>query len=291
MRSLLIALLSLPALAQTPASEVAGFEVAVVKSSMPIREALPLIQAGKLKVGINIGKARVDISFVTLEDLIVAAYKVKPYQVSGPDWIKLDRYDIQAKLPDAATPEQVPQMLQKLLAERFQLGIHREQRELPVYELTVGKKGPRLQPSVEPEVDTSNVMSSINPTSKGSIITGGPMGTTRMINGPNGMRLELLRGNMAGFGELLTKLLGRPVLDRTGLKGLYQIGFDIPAEDVQNLARAIGAGPMTAPPPGTDPGGSTMFQAVEDMGLKLVSAKDPVDLIIIDHAERKPTEN
>jgi uncharacterized protein (TIGR03435 family) len=281
-----LALIALLALAQSPV-----FEVAVVKPSLPIREALPLIQAGKLKVGINIGKSRVDISFVTLEDLIVAAYKVKPYQVSGPDWIKMDRYDIQAKLPDGATSDQVPQLLQKLLAERFQLAIHREQRPLPVYELTVGKKGPKLQPSVESEGAPATEMSSINPTSKGSLITGGPMGTTRMTNGPNGMHLDLLRGNMAGFAELLTKLLGRPVLDRTDLKGLYQIGFDIPAEDVQNLARAIGAGPTTAPPPGGDPGGSTMFQAVEDLGLKLIAAKDPVDLIVIDHAERKPTEN
>ena len=62
-----------------------------------------MIQAGKLKVGITSGKARVDISVDTREDLIVAAYRVKPYQVNGPAWIKMDRFDIQAKLPDSAT--------------------------------------------------------------------------------------------------------------------------------------------------------------------------------------------
>src|SRR5271169_6053105 len=100
----IMALLCGAAFAQTPA-----FEVAVIKPSLPMAESLSLLREGKLKVGISIDKARVDMGFVTITDLIVEAYKIKPHQISGPDWLSMERFDIQAKLPDDAAEDQVPQ--------------------------------------------------------------------------------------------------------------------------------------------------------------------------------------
>ena len=98
-----------------------------------------MIASGKLHVGMKVDAARVDIGFYSLADLIRTAYRVKAYQVSGPDWISAQRFDILAKMPEGATREQVPEMLQVLLAERFRLTIHRETRDHSVYALVAGK--------------------------------------------------------------------------------------------------------------------------------------------------------
>src|ERR1039458_5970133 len=84
----------------------------------------------------------------SLKRLILTAYKLKPYQVSGPDWMDSVRFDILSKIPEGGTKDQVPEMLQALLAERFKLTAHRETKEQPVYGLVVGKDGPKLKPSV-----------------------------------------------------------------------------------------------------------------------------------------------
>ena len=115
-------------LGQTPT-----FEVASVKPSEPITPAM--VASGKLHAGMKIDGKRVDIGNFGLMQLICKAYDVKSYQVSGPSWIMGaglagQRFDIVANLPEGATKEQVPQMLQALLAERFKLVIHRESKEI-----------------------------------------------------------------------------------------------------------------------------------------------------------------
>jgi uncharacterized protein (TIGR03435 family) len=121
-------ILVVPALAftQTPAAPL-SFEVAVIKPAETITAAT--IASGKLHVGMNVEGSRVDIGYMSLADLIPLAFNLKPYQISGPDWMGAQRFDILAKMPEGATKEQVPEMLQALLAERFQLKVHRENRE------------------------------------------------------------------------------------------------------------------------------------------------------------------
>jgi uncharacterized protein (TIGR03435 family) len=144
----LIAALPAPAaLAQIPAAPPT-FEVAVIKPSLPMSTALPLLMQGKLKVGMSIDKARVDMGFVTLTDLIVTACNVKPHQISGPDWLSMERFDIQAKLPEGASEDQVPEMLRAMLVERFGMKTHMESRTVAAYALVVGKNGAKLQPSL-----------------------------------------------------------------------------------------------------------------------------------------------
>ncbi|HLH30725.1 MAG TPA: TIGR03435 family protein, partial [Terriglobia bacterium] len=104
------------------------FEVATVKPAPPLD--LVAISQGKMpRVGVNVQGTRVDIGYSALSDLIATAYKVKPHQVSGADWMKTTRFDIQAKMPDGSNKDQMPEMLQALLAERFGLKIHKENRD------------------------------------------------------------------------------------------------------------------------------------------------------------------
>jgi len=152
-----LALLALPVLAQNPASAPA-FEVASIKPAPPVSALPALLQAGKLHVGMSIDGARVDIGFMALGALIPMAFRVKFYQVTGPDWMGQEQFDILAKIPDGVSKDQVPEMLQALLAERFKLAVHRETKELPVYALVVGKNGIKMKeadPADAPAVDAT----------------------------------------------------------------------------------------------------------------------------------------
>src|SRR5215470_13888301 len=128
MLKLLLVPLSAAALlcAQNPAPT---FEVATVKLAPQMTP--DLVISGKMRIGMRTDAGRVEFGFMSLKDLIQSAYEVKPFQVTGPDWMTAQRFDIVAKLPEGATKEQIPQMLQALLAERFALAIHRDNKEVP----------------------------------------------------------------------------------------------------------------------------------------------------------------
>src|SRR5690242_13751574 len=142
-----LAAVSLPA--QTPAAGPT-FDVASIKPSEPITPQM--VQSGRLHAGMKIDGARVDIGNFTLTQLIAKAYDVKNYQIQGLSWMTpmAQRFDIVANLPAGATKEQVPQMLQALLAERFKLVIHRENKEQKVYALIVDKGGHKMKETEVP---------------------------------------------------------------------------------------------------------------------------------------------
>ena len=271
----------------------------------------------------SIDAARVDIGSMSLADLLPVAFGVKAYQVSGPDWMKENRFDIVAKMPDGATKDQVPQMLQALLVERFKLVVHRESKEHPIYAMVVGKNGPKLkdaspdadQPPEEskgaPLLSTPEGQVRLGGDGKGMVVSGGSMGTTRMSPGPNGtLHMEASSIKLPAFADLLTRFVDRPVVDMTELKGTYQIGLDLSMAELRNVARAAGIG---VPSPGggagsgpgpvgrggpegrasdaSDPGGSTIFETIQQLGLKLDPRKSPVETIVVDHVEKTPTEN
>jgi uncharacterized protein (TIGR03435 family) len=291
--AVIAALLSPAAAAQTPAA-TPTFEVGVIRPSLPMAEAIPLLREGKLKVGISIDKARVDMGFVTLTDLIVEAYNVRPHQISGPDWLLMERFDIQAKLPDGDAQDQVPQMVRTMLADRFGLRLHTEARSISAYALIIGKNGPKLQPStLPPDPEPAKGLTTMTPSAGGKLAsTGGPAGPTQMTMGPNGMQLVMLKTKISALADMLTTILDKPVVDRTGLTGDYQITLDIPQSDVANVARAFGmGGPATTSGAPTDPGGGSMFQAVEQFGLRLDSHKEQIETLVIDHIEKLPTAN
>lgn len=281
------ALISHSAPAQGP-----GFEVTVIKPSLPTSQALPLLMQGKLRVGISIDKARVDMEFVTLTDLITEAFSVKPHQISGPDWLSMERFDIQAKLPDSASEDQIPRMLQALLAERFGMKSHVESRTLSGFALIAGKTGPKLKLSTLPDPEP-RALTTLTPSAGGKLTSSsGPAGPVQMTMEPNGIRLVMLRTKLSGLADLLTSIVGKPVADRTGLTDYYEIPLDIPREDVQIVARALGmGGPAPASDSAAEPGGGSMFSAVEQLGLRLDSGKQQIQTLVIDHIEKSPTAN
>jgi uncharacterized protein (TIGR03435 family) len=302
------------------------FEVASVKASPPFDPQK--ILSGQQRIGMRMDASRVEIDGMPLPDIINTAFRTKSYQVTAPGWVgtglNAPRFDIHATLPAGANPDQLPEMLQALLAERFKLTFHRETKEQPIFALIVGKNGPKLVESpnsppagdaapagaVPPPGPTSGLLGrggtpavqiSGNPQT-GMTIKGAATGTMRMSMSPEGtMHLEADKVSMASLAETLTRFLDRPVVDQTGLKGNYKIALDLAREDLMNAVRAVGVVPPaalgTAPgatggaPAASDPSGGSIFRSVEQLGLKLDSRKTPIDHLVIDHLERTPTED
>ena len=201
------------------------------------------------------------MSNVTLRFCITRAYRITDPQVFGPAWIDSDRYDIVAKVPPGTPESQIPEMLRALLAERFKLVAHREQKELPAYALVVGKHGPKLT-KVEPGESDGDMSSS-----EGSV---------------SGQAVTMAR--LAGFLATPRMDLGLPVVDQTGLDGAFSFTLKWTPE------RRLTAKPenkgldVDAPPP--------IFTALqEQLGLKLEKRKASLEVLIVDRAERIPTEN
>ncbi|MCU1334876.1 MAG: hypothetical protein JWO19_457 [Bryobacterales bacterium] len=301
--------------AQQPA-----FEVASIRSAAQITPEA--VTSGKLHVGMKIEAGRMDIGFLSLRELIRLAYDVKPFQVSGPEWMSAQRFDILAKLPDGATKEQVPVMLRTLLEERFKLVAHRESREQPVYSLEVAKNGPKFkeapaptaQPAPQDKADMVigagdqqvriNRISPGQNGAQGMIVSGGENGTTKVSVGTGGqMHMEMERVTMANLAQMLTPMLDRPVVDHTGLTGAFQIALDLSMQDMMQAARSSGIAAGIAPGTGagpaglapgltaSDPSGGSIFMSVQQLGLRLEKQKAPIETIVVDSVEKNPTDN
>ena len=321
-----VALTVASALAQTGLT----FEVATIKPAAPLdrMKIAAGIQAGQMpKIGPHIDRARAEYTYMALKDLIALAYKVKPYQITGPDWTASQRFDIVAKLPEGASKDDVPKMLQALLEDRFKLAVHRDNQEHPVLALLVGKKGPKMKESVEaPEpidenaalkpgemkTDTADGPVRVAVGQNGSAtINMGAKGTInyRMDPATRSLHMEGSKVTMAGFADMLSRFSqmtgggGRQVVDMTELKGNYEVALDFSLTDLMNMARAAGvdipagvgggAGQGTSPAAAaSDPGGSSsLFEAVQALGLKLEPRKAMVEQVVIDRLEKNPTEN
>ncbi len=263
-----------------PAPPPPSFEVASVKPA----------SSKVLHTGIfNYPGGRISVSYLTLEMLMSEAFHVHSFQISGgPGWIRNDRYDIEAKPsasskssmwrpPNRLTPlnEEQRQMLQALLADRFQLKVHREIKQGPVYLLVKGNNALKLEAPKD-----ANRFPWAGSADGGPIIGDGIAG----IN----ISMPELATRLSGF-------LGRPVLDRTGLKGSFDFKFEDAAGD--GASPAMGGLPAGGPNTGEllpdDPASRLIystFAAIKGIGLRLDQGKAPVETIAIDHVE-KPSEN
>ncbi len=277
--------------AQTPA-----FEVASVKQSEPITPAL--VQSGRLHIGVSIDSLHVRISQYSMYELTTLAYQIKGHQISGPDWMVTERYDIQAKLPEGGRRGQVPAMLQTLLAERFGMRVHRENRELSVYALVVAGGGPRLKSSAEEDVPPptagSPIQGGMTVSAGGAAVSTGASGDSKITPGQDGnLHVENKKMTLARFADFIGRYSERPVIDATGLQGTYEMEFDVSGEEVRNAARAHG---VAIPPPAgaeaaSDPTGVSLASSLRRLGLKLESRKAPVEVLVIDKVEKVPTAN
>src|SRR2546425_3181432 len=205
----------------------------------------------------------------TLRLLILQAYGVFDYQLVGrPDWLDTARFDVEGKAASGIDNRNVLEMLQSLLEDRFKLKVHRETRELPVFILTAAKGGSKLQPAFAGRSGLSGL---------------GP-GASRTNVGPAGGELS---GNGIGTAKLIDMLVrqvGRPIIDKTSLTGTYD--FILKFAPQPTNAGLINVGDAIS-----DPSGPSIFTALtEQLGLRLESGRGPVEVLVIDHAE-KPSEN
>ena len=260
------------------------FEVASVKVAPPLTGGQILMRRGS-------DPGRLDWTNVTLRACISAAYRVKEYQISGPDWLTSERYNLVAKIPDGASPNVIPEMLQALLADRFKLKLHRDTRDQPIYALVVAKGGPKMKESDPSEAPPRG------PGAPGS--PGGPPVTAirgRMLIG--GGQFEAKQMAMSEFTDWLARFVDRPVVDMTELKGSYDFKLDYTPDPrvMQKMMMRAGV-PSGGPPPGAaadgpSESGPSIFTAVqEQLGLKLEGRKAPIELLVIDSVEKVPTEN
>jgi len=276
--------------AQTAAAPL-EFEVSSIKPSSP-----PPV--GQVNVGVHIDGAQVHYSYFSLKDYIRSAYQVKDFQVSGPAWLASERFEIAAKLPEGAAREQVPAMLRALLEDRFQLKLHRESKEFPVYALVLGKTPLKLKesPLDEDGANPEGGRGAINVTA-----TGG-RGGTRIDYGRGSYfsmadnRFEIRKLTMANLADMLARFVDHPVVDMTGLKGNYDCALEFTPDDFRAMMirAAISAG-VTLPPEAMRAlegvSDVSLFTALQAQGLKLESRKAPLDVLVIDHVERTPTSN
>jgi uncharacterized protein (TIGR03435 family) len=311
---------------QTQPAKLA-FEVATIRPAAPLdlmQVAQGIAQGQMPRVGVHVDGAQAQYLYRTLQDLMALAYNVQANQITGPDWIATQRFDIVAKLPAGATKDQTNQMLQSLLEERFKLTFHRETKDHPVLALLVAKDGPKLKESPPDTAGTPDPNAPLKPgeiqmdTGQGPLrISRGTDGSTTINMGARGagtfrvdpntqmLHMEASKMTMSGFAQMLTQFLqmsgagSRPVVDMTGLKGNYQVALDLSLTDAMNMARSLipnlaAVAPRAGEPAGaaSEPAGaSSIFASVKALGLRLEERKAPIEQLVIDHVEKTPIEN
>ncbi len=269
--------LAVAAIAQTdPRPE---FEVASIKPSAP---------GGRGMFIRNSPGGRINVTNMTLKELIVVAYRIQPFQISGgPSWFDSARYDISAKAETAPKEGELPLLLQSLLADRFQLVVERGTKELPIYALVMarkdGKFGPGLTEAKEggcTPFDPAKPPPPPQPGQPPELRCGNMMMQPRA--------LHAVSIPIANLIPMLSRFLGRSIVDKTGLTGKYDINLEWTPDETQ-LAQLQLPPDVKLPP--FDPNGPSIFTAVqEQLGLKLESQKGPVEIFVVTRAE-KPSEN
>jgi uncharacterized protein (TIGR03435 family) len=258
------------------------FEVASVKPSPPVPPS----------GGVYFGPARggpgtpdpgqITWSYAPLKSLLMTAFDVKAYQISGPAWMATERYDIIAKVPEGATKEQVNVMWQNLLAERFGVVLHHDPREFQVEELVPAKGGSKLKDTVE---DLNAPLPPGPPRMKnGELLSPGVVAT--IYPGQNAKVHTVARAQpISQLTAMLSNQLNHPVLDKTGLTGKYDFTIDYTAR---------GFGPPSPDPPAdntSEPEPDIAAAVQQQLGLRLVAGKAKIDVLVIDKVEKVPTDN
>lgn len=280
-----LAIQTTPAQSTTGAEPLPAFEVASVR----INKSRELNRMFRPQPG-----GRFDATNVRLRDLVQFAYQVRGFQIEGgPGWIDTTTFDIVAKAPGDVAPlvlvggptSPYMLMLRTLLADRFKLLVHWETKEQPIYALMLARDDGKLGPNIAPaSTDCAALMKAAR--------AGGPppMPTDDRLR--CGMRLSPSRLEMGGFPLTefvngLSAMLQRPVVNRTGLTGDYELTLTFSPEQLPGLPMP----PSGAPAPTIDPNAPSIFTAVqEQLGFKLESTRGPVEVLVIDRAEN-PTED
>lgn len=234
-----------------------GFEVATIKPSQPDEQRAVMIQGTRLVTRAT-----------SLVDVMMFAYGVHPLQiVEAPDWMTAEKFDlvVQPNLPGRPSTAQMRSIIQQLLADRFKLGFHHAQRELPVYRMVTAKGGQKLTPTPNEEQLSTN-------TAAIGIAWG---------------EMTVRNATLSEFASLMQRYvrLDRPIVDHTGVAGKYDFKLNWTPDFSQFDGK---------PPPGpakSDENAPSLYTAMqEQLGLKLEAVREPADVLVIDHVER-PSEN
>jgi uncharacterized protein (TIGR03435 family) len=281
----LVLLLSLFAFSQTKSR--AEFEVASIKPTVE--------RPMGVDVGLHIDGAQIRTVYLSLKDYIGMAYKVKTYQIVGPEWLASQRFDIAAKLPDGSQTAQIPEMIQNLLIDRFKMKMHQEQKDFPVYTLEAVKGALKLT-ETPPDGTEDTPQRSVN---------------VGVNAGPGGVGMDFGRGSYLNFRDnkfegkkmtmqslvdTLSRFVDRPVVDKTELKGNYDFVLELTPEDYQAMLirSAVNAG-VSLPPQAMrvleTASNDSLMNSLQKLGLKLESRKAPLDVLVIDSMEKMPTAN
>jgi uncharacterized protein (TIGR03435 family) len=228
------------------------FEVATIKPSRPEEQRSVVIRG-----------PRFTTTATSVSDLIMFAYEIQARQIAdAPRWLETEKYDVTGLPPDGGQPnrQELRLMVRTLLADRFDLTFHQEKKELPVFRIAASKTGPKLSNSSDPN------------------------GNPRVGFGSGVITAK--SATISDFAEFLQRyLLDRPVVDRTGLTGKYDFTLNWTPDSLQTAGHDF---PPTDRPTLDVPDFFTAIQ--QQLGLKLESVKEPVDIFVIDHVER-PSEN
>jgi len=246
------------------------FEVATV------RPFAPQTPDGGIKMtGSEGDPGMVRMMAMSLHDLVRQAYHVKDYQVEGPEWTRVERFDITAKIPPGTSTEDRRLMEQNLLADRFRLAIHREKRETQVYGLMVSKNGLKIQPAPEE--------------------TGGAPKPGGFVRFRGLGHVEAVKISFALFAVVISRFVDHPVVDDTERKGLFDFKIDFSMDpnalNIIGIPAKAAAVRESGKPDSPEQDLPSIFTAVQTLGLRLEPKKEPMDFIVIDHADKIPTEN
>jgi uncharacterized protein (TIGR03435 family) len=255
------------------------FEVASIKPAAPGSRGMFIR---------NSPGGRVNVTNMTLKELIVIAYRIQPFQISGgPSWFDSVHYDINAKAETTPKQGELPLMLQALLADRFQLTIQRETKDMPVYALVLAKKDGKLGPGlVESREGSCTAFDPAKPPPLPEPGQPRPNFCGNMMMQPRMLKASDIP--VSQIVPMLSRFLGRTVIDKTGLTAKFDITLEWTPDESQIANMQL---PPDVKPPPSDPAGPSIFTALqEQLGLKLEAQKGPVDIFVITRAE-KPSEN
>jgi uncharacterized protein (TIGR03435 family) len=274
-------------LAQSP-----QFDVASVRPFAPVQ--------GQVAAGLHFDGAQVRGVGLSLRDYLATAYRFKATLISGPDWTATERYDIQATLPDGASKAQVPEMLQALLADRFQVKLHKEKKEFPVFALVLAK-GPAKLKELPPDPNEDKVNDEpVGMANVATIVAVGNGVSVRYARGASisvgNNRIEVTKLPLWVFCRNLERYSDRQIVDMTGLTGSYTFTIEVTPEDymAMMLRSAVLRGQNIMPEAqkllDATPS-SALSDALQQVGLKLEQRRAPLDTIVIDSALKTPTAN
>jgi uncharacterized protein (TIGR03435 family) len=272
-------------LAAQPSSRI-GFEVVSIRHIEYTDAIRNEVLSGTRRPRMLVTDGRVSITYMSLAEILRNAFRLEPWAIAGPEWLNDVRVDIQATMPPGAKTEQVPEMLQALLAQRFALVVRRESREVSGQALVAkGKVGVReLTPEQLAEIARQRETARFDARTirtESSTFTFTPR--------PDGQIQADIRGmSMSELARELTVAVGTPVVDRTGLGGRYEFTLELPLTGLPQLTGGASAGPAAG---ASDPRGmfGSMVEAVQRLGLSLEPARIPIDVLVIDKVSRTAT--